>query len=157
MTEVMDGGEGLKPCPFCGGAASLMVMTKGAMKRGYQYVERKACGVDAGSVAAWNRRALSPIEPAGGEAALIERLCTAMQDGVGCTPWESQTWDRDGGISRDLVRDSVRRILAASPAPTVEEVARAIEPLLSGFLPITYQARAAEIAARIIELFKGRG
>ena len=47
--------------------------------------------------------------------ALIERLCTVMQDGVGCTPWESRAWDRDDGVSRGLVRDSVRRILAALP------------------------------------------
>jgi hypothetical protein len=47
------------------------------------------------------------------DKALIERLCTAMQDGVGCTPWESQSWDRDDGVSRGLVRDSVRRVLAA--------------------------------------------
>lgn len=50
-------GAALLPCPFCGGLARLMDMTAKAKKKGYQYVECRLCGVDAGSVAAWNTRA----------------------------------------------------------------------------------------------------
>jgi len=49
----------------------------------------------------------------------VERLCAAMQDGVGCTPWDNPSWDQDGtnGASRQGVRDAVKRILAAMSGP----------------------------------------
>jgi len=42
----------------------------------------------------------------------IEDACSEMLDGVGCTPWENDSWDRDGsdGASRDGVRGSVVRV-----------------------------------------------
>lgn len=67
MTTTPEAGMRLAPCPFCGGPARLMDMTKRATKLGYQYVECKACGVDVGSVSAWNTRAAAPVPPAGGE------------------------------------------------------------------------------------------
>lgn len=49
----------------------------------------------------------------------VERLCAALQDGVGCTPWNSPSWDQDGtdGASRQNVRDAVKRVLAAQDRP----------------------------------------
>lgn len=94
----------LLPCPFCGGEARLMDMTKGARKRGYQYVECRTCGVDAGSIITWNTRAAPvlpdrgwrPIESAPGDGKPL-LLGNPNWDSVAPGGWASEQ-DRD----RDL-------------------------------------------------------
>ena len=57
-----------------------------------------------------------PATSAASEVVDIDGLCAALLDGVGCTPWASSSWDTDGtdGASREGVRESVLRVLAAA-------------------------------------------
>ncbi len=58
-----------------------------------------------------------PKEPT---EAMLEAGCRGAQDGVGCTPWNDSSHDRDHGVGRGLVRDYIARayraMLAAAPS-----------------------------------------
>lgn len=116
--------EGLKPCPFCGGPARLMDMTERAKARGYQYVHCTACGIDAGSVEAWNRRATTqPAEQSASSPVEGEVIAAARELLDACYTADANS-DLSDFIDGTLLTRLDKALTTRSVAVSSEAVAR---------------------------------